>query len=199
DRIAALAYAARAGAPSPWARTDGWRLNAPPDVAHSFAQGEAVHRVIATATADGVDLAIAGRRVAARLVARAGGDVVAVLDGTRISAAATAIADAVVVEIAGRSIRLRRLDRLAAAAAAVIAGHGRLVAEVPGVVTAVLVAPGTRVARGDALLVLEAMKVEHTIRAPADGTVEAVRFAVGDQVSEGVELVAFTPAATPAT
>jgi len=50
---------------------------------------------------------------------------------------------------------------------------------------------GQEVAKGAPLVVLEAMKVELTIRAPADGRVEAVRCAVGDQVAEGAELVVF--------
>ena len=45
--------------------------------------------------------------------------------------------------------------------------------------------------RGQPLVVLEAMKMEHTITAPADGTVEKVAFAVGDLVEEGAELVSF--------
>ncbi|MDE0409522.1 MAG: acetyl-CoA carboxylase biotin carboxyl carrier protein subunit, partial [Alphaproteobacteria bacterium] len=45
------------------------------------------------------------------------------------------------------------------------------------------------------LIVLEAMKMEHTIAAPADGTVESLPFAVGDRVEEGVELVGFRAAA----
>ncbi|MCX7901642.1 MAG: acetyl-CoA carboxylase biotin carboxyl carrier protein subunit, partial [Burkholderiaceae bacterium] len=47
------------------------------------------------------------------------------------------------------------------------------------------------VTRGTPLVVLEAMKMEHTIVAPADGVVEAVPYAVGDQVPEGAELVRF--------
>jgi 3-methylcrotonyl-CoA carboxylase alpha subunit len=47
------------------------------------------------------------------------------------------------------------------------------------------------VARGAALLVMEAMKMEHTIVAPADGVVAEVLYAVGDQVAEGAELVRF--------
>ncbi|WP_414638356.1 acetyl-CoA carboxylase biotin carboxyl carrier protein subunit [Azospirillum sp.] len=43
--------------------------------------------------------------------------------------------------------------------------------------------------RGAPLMLLEAMKMEHTIKAPASGTVSAVHFAVGDQVSEGMELL----------
>ena len=65
----------------------------------------------------------------------------------------------------------------------------------PGKVVAVHAARGARVARGAALLVMEAMKMEHTIVAPADGTVDEVLFGVGEQVAEGAALVQFTPAA----
>jgi 3-methylcrotonyl-CoA carboxylase alpha subunit len=54
------------------------------------------------------------------------------------------------------------------------------------------VAAGTRVAKGTALLVIEAMKMEHTIVAPADGVVDGVLFAPGDQVIEGAPLVNFS-------
>jgi 3-methylcrotonyl-CoA carboxylase alpha subunit len=55
-----------------------------------------------------------------------------------------------------------------------------------------MVEPGSHVRRGEPLIVIEAMKMEHTIAAPGDGVVEAVRFAVGDLVEEGVELIALT-------
>ena len=61
----------------------------------------------------------------------------------------------------------------------------------PGKVIALLAKPGAAVEKGAPLLVLEAMKMEHTISAPHAGTVKAFRFAAGDQVDEGVELVEF--------
>jgi 3-methylcrotonyl-CoA carboxylase alpha subunit len=53
----------------------------------------------------------------------------------------------------------------------------------------VLVKAGAKVKKGDALLILEAMKMEHTIAAPADGVVKEILFAAGEQVLEGAELV----------
>jgi 3-methylcrotonyl-CoA carboxylase alpha subunit len=58
-----------------------------------------------------------------------------------------------------------------------------------GTVVAVMVAVGDAVDKGAALIVLEAMKMEHTIVAPASGRVAAVHFAVGDRVGEGADLV----------
>ena len=61
----------------------------------------------------------------------------------------------------------------------------------PGKVVQVHVAPGDRVARGDALMALEAMKMEHTIVAPMDGRVAAVHYRANDLVEEGVDLIDF--------
>jgi 3-methylcrotonyl-CoA carboxylase alpha subunit len=58
----------------------------------------------------------------------------------------------------------------------------------PGRVIALLAEPGP-VEKGAPLLILEAMKMEHTIRAPAAGMLKGFRYAVGDQVAEGAELV----------
>jgi 3-methylcrotonyl-CoA carboxylase alpha subunit len=74
---------------------------------------------------------------------------------------------------------------------------GRLTAPMPGRVTQLMVEPGNQVRRGEPLMIVEAMKMEHTITAPADGVVEAVRFAVGDLVEEGAELIALTTPETP--
>jgi 3-methylcrotonyl-CoA carboxylase alpha subunit len=61
----------------------------------------------------------------------------------------------------------------------------------PGKVVALLAVPGQQVEKGAALLILEAMKMEHTITAPKNGIVKAFCYAAGDQVSDGAELVDF--------
>ena len=58
----------------------------------------------------------------------------------------------------------------------------------PGRVLAISVAPGESVVRGQLLMVLEAMKMEHRITAPADGIVQAIRVAEGEQVANGALL-----------
>jgi 3-methylcrotonyl-CoA carboxylase alpha subunit len=67
----------------------------------------------------------------------------------------------------------------------------------PGRIIALLAEPGSRLEKGAPLLILEAMKMEHTLRAPAAGTVKALRCAVGDQVKEGAELVDFQKVEVP--
>jgi 3-methylcrotonyl-CoA carboxylase alpha subunit len=66
---------------------------------------------------------------------------------------------------------------------------GHMMAPMSGAIVAVFAQPGERVAKGAPLIVLEAMKMEHTIVAPADGIVTAVNCAVGDRVAEGADLV----------
>ncbi|MFM8992287.1 MAG: biotin/lipoyl-containing protein, partial [Alphaproteobacteria bacterium] len=72
-------------------------------------------------------------------------------------------------------------------------GEGRFVAPMPGKLLAVRVAAGDRVARGQVLAVLEAMKMEHSVLAPRAGTIGEVRYRAGDQVDEGAELLVFIP------
>ena len=67
-------------------------------------------------------------------------------------------------------------------------------APMPGKVIALLAEAGATVAKGTPLLVLEAMKMEHTISAPRRGLVKAFRYAPGDLVADGVELVDFEAA-----
>jgi len=88
----------------------------------------------------------------------------------------------------GENWRLVEIDPLAAHEGD-DPGAGRLTAPMPGRVTQLLVAAGDPVRRGEPLIVIEAMKMEHTVTAPVDGIVEAARFAVGDLVEEGAELI----------
>jgi 3-methylcrotonyl-CoA carboxylase alpha subunit len=59
----------------------------------------------------------------------------------------------------------------------------------PGTVTKMLVVAGAAVTKGTVLVIVEAMKMEHAVKAPRDGKVKAVHFATGDQVSDGAELL----------
>ena len=69
------------------------------------------------------------------------------------------------------------------------AAIGTLAAPMPGKVLQVLVAVGAKVVKGAPLVVLEAMKMEHTIAAPHDGQVAEIHFKAGEQVNEGAELL----------
>jgi len=115
-------------------------------------------------------------------------DLTLTLDGHRQHVALANIGDTWWVQTRVGTIRLRALSLLPEPRPPADAG-GSLRAPMPGVVLAVLVAPGQRVAAGDALLKLEAMKMEHTVRTAAAGVVEAVHFAPGDTVEADAVLV----------
>ena len=92
----------------------------------------------------------------------------------------------------GGSRRLRLVDPLDVTQyEAVASGEAAVRAPLPGKIIDLRVKAGDTVSKGQPLLVLEAMKMEHTLAAPADGTVKSVRYAVGEQVAEGAELVEF--------
>src|SRR5689334_5445109 len=92
----------------------------------------------------------------------------------------------------GGNQRLRLVDPLDVTQyEAVASGEGSVRSPLPGKIIDLRVKPGDTVSRGQPLLVLEAMKMEHTLAAPADGKVKNVRYAVGEQVPEGAELVEF--------
>jgi acetyl/propionyl-CoA carboxylase alpha subunit len=74
------------------------------------------------------------------------------------------------------------------------AGDGQVLAPMPGRIASLSATLGAAVARGQTLVTLEAMKMEHALVAPYDGTIAEVRCAVGDQVTEGAVLVRLEPA-----
>ena len=88
---------------------------------------------------------------------------------------------------------ITEIDALAHAGE-VAAEGGRLTAPMPGKVVSFAVKAGDAVTKGQALAVMEAMKMEHTIAAPADGTVAELLYVPGDQVAEGAELLTLTTA-----
>ncbi|MDH6126557.1 biotin carboxylase N-terminal domain-containing protein [Kitasatospora sp. GP82] len=95
--------------------------------------------------------------------------------------------------IDGDAWALHPYDPVADRSSAAAAHHGGLTAPMPGTVTVVKVAVGEQVRRGQPLLVLEAMKMEHVIAAPHDGTVSELRAAAGTTVAMEELLAVVTP------
>jgi 3-methylcrotonyl-CoA carboxylase alpha subunit len=181
---------------SPWALADGWRLNQ--DGWHVLRIRDPARGDVSVTVRFGPGGYVVeppgSPPVRARGTLRADGHLAAVLDGVRCTATVVRHGEEVTVILDGHAYGLGLVDPLAAREDEARSG-GRLTAPMPGKVVAVHVAAGDTVTRGTALLVLEAMKMEHTIVAPADGTVERLPYAVGEQVEEGAELVVFAPAA----
>jgi len=173
---------------SPWQETDGWRLNTERLSLLRFEGAAAPIDVLVRPGAAGVRLEIGGQEVEASGRLADDGTLVAKLDGRKIRATVHWDGVELGLEVDNERHRLRLHDPLAAAADQE-AGSNRLIAPMPGKVVQVHVAPGDRVARGDALMALEAMKMEHTIVAPRDGLVAAVHYRANDLVEEGVDLM----------
>ena len=179
---------------SPWGRGDAWRLNSQGRDRLDFDDnGEKTTYEVAH-TAGGYRLENSERAIpVAGVVRGADGGLTAEIDGRRRSGAAIADGNRVTVFLDGARREILFEEPGAAAMSAEIGG-GRLTSPMPGTVVRVLVEAGQAVSKDEPLIVLEAMKMEHTIAAPADGTVDSLPFAVGDRVEEGVELVGFKAA-----
>jgi 3-methylcrotonyl-CoA carboxylase alpha subunit len=190
QREQAAAFAARSSDPcSPWHRVDGWRLN---DVAHQtirLMQGERMVEVEVRADGAGFVLGLGDRQIAASAEIRADGLAVW-LDGEASRVAVVERGEQLHLFTRAGHVRIDRLDPLMLAEAEDEAG-GALSAPMPGKIVRQPVSAGDRVARGAPLLVLEAMKMEHTLTAPGDGRIVQLHFAEGDQVEEGAILIEF--------
>ena len=181
-----------AGQHSPWSIRDGWRLNGRAARRLRFSLGELSREVAATKSADGGwSLLLGGITTSGSARLHGDGLVTVTLGDRRVATAVVASGERRHVFLGGRSHAMTLVDPLATAGAGHVEEGSGLVSPMPGKVIALLAVAGAVVDKGTPLLVLEAMKMEHTIRAPRAGTVKSFRFAAGDQVDEGVELVEF--------
>ncbi|MEK6245428.1 MAG: acetyl/propionyl/methylcrotonyl-CoA carboxylase subunit alpha [Pseudomonadota bacterium] len=171
---------------SPWHRIDGWRLNLGSHHELVFAGADRTYRVQIHFTPEGHRLSMDGREHKL-----AGSEEDGILH----------------VTLGGSTFRVRavrdgadwhlfrdgthRVLTLQSAQASPEPGTvaGSLAAPMPGKILQVLVQAGAEVAKGAPLVILEAMKMEHTIAAPHDGRVVEIHFKAGEQVNEGVELL----------
>ncbi|MYM62428.1 acetyl/propionyl/methylcrotonyl-CoA carboxylase subunit alpha [Pseudomaricurvus sp. HS19] len=182
---------------SPWNQSNAWRLNEPhvhlfelelqgqhfPVVVEQLGQGSGIS----------YNITVAGKTVRAQ-GKLAGSDLYADIDGYR-SRATVAEHDGVYSLYTQESAQ--QFSQVTADLGAEDAGSGdaALCAPMNGTIVTLLVEPGSEVKKDAALLVMEAMKMEHTIRAPADGTVKAFYYAAGELVEGGADLLDFEPAA----
>ncbi|HMO47810.1 MAG TPA: acetyl/propionyl/methylcrotonyl-CoA carboxylase subunit alpha [Rubrivivax sp.] len=179
---------------SPWRMLDGWRLNGQASRAITLRHGDTVQPVSACVVAGGHELGVGPRTVFARGKAGANGQMDAQLGERRVHATVVLTGERRHVFFEGRSWPLAMVDTLNTGGGGEDL-EGGLKAPMPGKVIALIAEVGATVDKGAPLLVLEAMKMEHTISAPKRGTVKAFRYAVGDQVVDGVDLVEFEAAA----
>jgi 3-methylcrotonyl-CoA carboxylase alpha subunit len=190
------AQGARASADSysPWHAIDPWWLNsAGHAISLTYVALGARHDVHLRSRAGDVLVDIAGATGSPEVTltasaSRRGDDFAITLDGARFVATVVPLGDQRYVFADGQMHKLTLVDPLAHASVEELGG-GHLTAPMSGTVVAVLARAGDAVAKGAPLIILEAMKMEHTITSPGAGRVSAVHYRQGDQVSEGVNLI----------
>jgi 3-methylcrotonyl-CoA carboxylase alpha subunit len=194
DRRHALTDATTSSDPhSPWHLRDGWRMNGAASRELKFRHGEVEKSLSANyAASGGFSITLDGQT--AQASGRLGIDsaLTANIDGRLINVTVIAAGERRHVFANGLSYVFAAVDPLFHAGSGGGA-EGGLTAPMPGKVIALLATVGATVDKGAPLLILEAMKMEHTITSPSAGTVKSFCFAVGDQVGDGAELVEFVP------
>ena len=175
---------------SPWRALDGWRLNSRAERKLALRLQDTLQEVVVVVVPGAYQLALNGRSVRASGTLGRGGAVHAQLDDRRVNAAVVITGERRHVFYRGHSWPLALVDTL------YVGGEGEdveggLRAPMPGKVVTLIAEPGVVVEKGAPLLVLEAMKMEHTITAPRKGKLVSFHVAAGDQVADGAELVEF--------
>lgn len=172
----------------PFSRRDGWHSHGTVRRSFTFVQDSATIQAVLTYGHHGTPQLQVGD-VAAPLHWQPQGDGLLVeFAGARSTAQVHVTGEARHIFTPRGAAVLQLQDPLAHAGE----GHsegGRLTAPMPGKLVSFAVKAGDAVTKGQALAVMEAMKMEHTIAAPADGMVQELLYAPGDQVAEGAELI----------
>ena len=193
--LAEAAQARVAGASGwidPWAQRDGWHSHG--DAERTFAlefAGAPLKALLTTVHGAGTlqrSLKVGGSEAALQFRAAAAGAIEVQYGARRSLVHVYRNGEVAHVFTAQGATTIVASDVLAHAGETAGEG-GRLTAPMPGKVVSFAVKVGDAVKKGQALAVMEAMKMEHTIAAPADGTVAELLFAPGDQVTEGAELL----------
>jgi len=186
------ATAASRDANSPWRASHGWAAVAPRRRRFLFRQADGERKVSLRYGPEVSTLSIDGKVLAFSNAPSPRGGIDLVLDGVKHHV--TGLLDGLEVYVRTRNGRFEFhwLDPFGTEDEEQ-AGADRVVAPLPGTVVAILVKEGDAVEKGAAILTLEVMKMEQTLRAPFAGTVKQLKCKVGDIVQEGVELAEIEP------
>ncbi len=191
EQHAARQAAKTSGDPhSPWHARDGWRMNLSAARMIGFRDGDSLIEAQVRYLRDQWQITLNGSTTMARGKKLEGDRFAVELDDRRLMASVVAVDEKRSLFLNGSTYSLLRDDPLHLVEAGGAQGGG-LTAPMPGKVVALLAQPGQKVEKGAPLLILEAMKMEHTITAPAAGTVKAFCYAAGEQVADGAALVEF--------
>jgi 3-methylcrotonyl-CoA carboxylase alpha subunit len=166
---------------SPWGDADGWRINGTQTRKLEYRDGE--HATTLSLRYEDKGLQLDGDEASVNGTQYIVGE-------QRYNANIVRLGDQMHVFTGGQHYVVAPVDKLAHASGEQDA-HGGLTAPMPGKIVALSAPVGAEVEKGAALVVMEAMKMEHTLVAPAKGRVVSYLCSVGEQVKDGAELVEF--------
>ncbi|MBB5045796.1 3-methylcrotonyl-CoA carboxylase alpha subunit [Rhodopseudomonas rhenobacensis] len=178
-------------APSPW-RTAGWMPVGLRARTFAFRHGAAEHRVTLRYGSGPAQLDIDGRTFAFSTATRDDGGIDLTLDGARSAVVAVIVGHELYLRSRSGRFDLHWIDPFGGDDDEHV-GEDRIVAPLPGTVVALLAEEGATLEKGAAILTLEVMKMEQTLRAPFAGVLTHLKCKVGDIVQEGVELAEIEP------
>jgi 3-methylcrotonyl-CoA carboxylase alpha subunit len=179
------------GRDTPWSGHGGFRLNAPAALRLALRLGEERRWLRLQPVGPDLQVELDGRHHLIESVAKAEGRIAGRIDGEPFEARLERLEDGFVLR--RQCLRFEFAEDTGAEHHASAEHEGHLRSPMPGLVLDVRARPGERVEAGAVLVVLEAMKMEHSLSAPWDGTVSVVAVKPGDRVEEGVELVVLEP------
>ena len=179
------------GAGRPWAQRSGFRLNSPAVVRVALALGSERRWLDLRPAGPDLQVSFDSHTHLLEDCRLAQGRVSGRLDGEPFEARYEPTDHGFVLR--RQCLRFEFVEDTGAEHHASAEHEGHLRSPMPGLVLDVRARPGDRVTAGAVLVVLEAMKMEHSLSAPWDGTVAAVAVKPGDRVEEGVELVVLEP------
>ena len=179
----------------PWDSAQGWRLNGSYRRQLCFECDDQASELVLDYRREGWCIAYQSEETMLTQITVDHTEVSLLIEGQCISGRVIRVDDRFHVFWQGRHRVISWSDPIAHAGESETEG-GRLTAPMPGKIVQLMVAEGASVEKGTPLLIMEAMKMEHTISAPAKGKVEALNYAVGDQVAEGAQLLSFAPEAS---
>jgi 3-methylcrotonyl-CoA carboxylase alpha subunit len=191
--LAEEARAAQSEAHSPW-QTFGWMPVGRRERAFSFRQGQGAEQKIDLIYGNGpMQLAVEKRKLAFGWSAARDGALDITLDGVKFRIFAVIEGHELYLRTRNGRFELHWVDQFGGETEEQV-GEDKIVAPLPGTVVAILAEEGAALEKGAAILTLEVMKMEQTLRAPYAGVLKAIKCKVGDIVQEGVELAEVEPA-----
>jgi 3-methylcrotonyl-CoA carboxylase alpha subunit len=173
---------------SPWNDITAWRMNDAAHVDYTFEGDEGDIHVTVLDAGNGFQMKVAGEEFHLSGTIEEDGSLRASIDGHIVSATVVVDNTRMIVITDGKQVEVNRIitDHSGDGEEA---GAGAILSPMPGKIIQVSVAAGDTVSKGDSLIVMEAMKMEHSLTAAVDGIVSDVFFEIGDQVEEGIVLI----------